>query len=151
MQVFPSETYEEFLDTIKAIDELGLDVEKTAEHLSGFKALAGRGAKHLLSLANGGKYTLIDDSYSGQPEAIKLAIANLNKMSCSGRKIAVLGTVYIGLKMLDSYTDGKGFCFHEHALFLEHRKGIPCGMTGGNYNVFRRNFDSFGGNGNNFC
>ena len=73
------------------IDELGLDVKKTAEHLSGFKALAGRGAKHLLKLANGGKYTLIDDSYSGQPEAMKIAIKSLTNMKSEGRKIAVLG------------------------------------------------------------
>ena len=73
------------------IDELGLDVEKTAKHLSGFKALAGRGAKHLLKLANGGKYTLIDDSYSGQPEAMKIAIKSLGNMKSEGRKIAVLG------------------------------------------------------------
>lgn len=73
------------------IDELGLDVKKTAEHLSEFKALAGRGAKHLLSLVNGGKYTLIDDSYSGQPEAMKIAIKSLGNMKTDGRKIAVLG------------------------------------------------------------
>ncbi len=73
------------------IEELGLDVKKTAEHLSGFKALAGRGAKHLLNLANGGKYTLIDDSYSGQPEAMKIAIKSLGNMKTQGRKIAVLG------------------------------------------------------------
>ena len=73
------------------IGELGLDVKKTAEHLSEFKALAGRGAKHLLSLVNGGKYTLIDDSYSGQPEAMKIAIKSLGNMKTDGRKIAVLG------------------------------------------------------------
>ena len=38
-----------------------------------------------------GYYTLIDDSYSGQPEAMKLAIETLNKMPKKGRKIAVLG------------------------------------------------------------
>ena len=73
------------------INELNLDVVKTAEHLSNFKALAGRGAKHMLKLAGGGKYTLIDDSYSGQPEAMKIAIKSLNNMKTQGRKIAVLG------------------------------------------------------------
>ena len=73
------------------INELKLDIEKTAQRLSSFKALAGRGAKHLLNLANGGKYTLIDDSYSGQPEAMKIAIKSLNDMKTQGRKIAVLG------------------------------------------------------------
>lgn len=73
------------------INELKLDVEKTAQRLSGFKALAGRGAKHLLNLPNGEKYTLIDDSYSGQPEAMKIAIKSLSNMKAKGRKIAVLG------------------------------------------------------------
>ena len=73
------------------MDELGLDITKTAKHLSEFKALAGRGAKHLLNLSGGGKYTLIDDSYSGQPEAMKIAIKSLANMKTQGRKIAVLG------------------------------------------------------------
>ena len=75
---------------LKVIEVLGLDEKKAVTALNNFTALAGRGAKHQLKLANG-SYTLIDDSYSGQPEAMKLAIANLNKMPCSGRKIAVLG------------------------------------------------------------
>ncbi len=73
------------------IKALNLDVTKTARHLSDFKALAGRGAKHELKLSSGGKYTLIDDSYSGQPEAMKIALKGLNDMKHSGRKIAVLG------------------------------------------------------------
>lgn len=73
------------------IEALGLDVEKTAKHLSNFKALAGRGAKHLLKLPHGGSYTLIDDSYSGQPEAMKIAIETLSKTEHDGRKVVVLG------------------------------------------------------------
>lgn len=34
---------------------------------------------------------MIDDSYSGQPEAMKIAIETLDKMTVSGRKIVVLG------------------------------------------------------------
>lgn len=76
---------------LSLIKALGLDVKQTAENLSEFKALAGRGAKHELKLPNGGSYTLIDDSYSGQPEAMKIAIETLDKMTVSGRKIVVLG------------------------------------------------------------
>ena len=61
------------------IEALGLDIQKTAQRLKDFKALAGRGAKHELKLPNGGIYTLIDDSYSGQPEAMKIAIETLAK------------------------------------------------------------------------
>jgi UDP-N-acetylmuramoyl-tripeptide--D-alanyl-D-alanine ligase len=34
---------------------------------------------------------LIDDSYSGQPEAMKLAIKSLAAAKCDGRKVVVLG------------------------------------------------------------
>ncbi len=70
---------------------LELDVKKTAAHLAEFKALAGRGAKHLLKLPDGGSYILIDDSYSGQPEAMKIAIETLTAIKHNGRKLVVLG------------------------------------------------------------
>ena len=70
---------------------LRLDVKKAASFIKDFGALEGRGKKHILPLPKGGTYTLIDDSYSGQPEAMKLAIEALNKMPASGRKIALLG------------------------------------------------------------
>ena len=73
------------------IKELDLDVKATAEHLSAFNALPGRGARYKLKLPAGGSYTLIDDSYSGQPEAMKIAIETLGRMPAAGRKIAVLG------------------------------------------------------------
>ena len=70
---------------------LGLDCSEAAKALKNFGALDGRGKKHVLPLVNGGTYTLIDDSYSGQPEAMKIAIKALDAMPCKGRKIAVLG------------------------------------------------------------
>lgn len=76
---------------LKVVEVLGLDEQKAVAVLNDFTALAGRGAKHKLKLTGGGEYTLIDDSYSGQPEAMKLAIASLNQMQTTGRKIAVLG------------------------------------------------------------
>ena len=76
---------------LSLIQALGLDVFRAAKHLSGFKALAGRGAKHVLKLPAGGSFTLIDDSYSGQPEAMKIAIKTLDKMKTNGRKVVVLG------------------------------------------------------------
>ena len=73
------------------VEALGLDVVKAAAHLAEFDALPGRGERLRLKLPAGGEYTLIDDSYSGQPEAMKIAIETLGKISCKGRKIAVLG------------------------------------------------------------
>lgn len=77
--------------TLAIVEALGLEVDKAAAALKNFGALDGRGKIHHLPLPGGGEYTLIDDSYSGQPEAMKFAISNLSKMPASGRKIAVLG------------------------------------------------------------
>ena len=70
---------------------LGLNVKAAAEHLSNFNALPGRGAKYELNLSNGEKYILIDDSYSGQPEAMIIAIETLDRLPHMGRKVVVLG------------------------------------------------------------
>lgn len=75
---------------LRVIEALGLDVQKAASYIKDFGALEGRGKRHTLNMPNG-SYTLIDDSYSGQPEAMIMAINNLNKMQSKGRKIAVLG------------------------------------------------------------
>ncbi len=77
--------------TLKIVEALGLNVQKAASYIKDFGALDGRGKKHTLKLEKGGTYTLIDDSYSGQPEAMKLAITALDKMPAKKRKIAVLG------------------------------------------------------------
>ncbi|MBQ9271291.1 MAG: UDP-N-acetylmuramoyl-tripeptide--D-alanyl-D-alanine ligase [Alphaproteobacteria bacterium] len=76
---------------LSVIQALGLDVEKAASYIKDFGALDGRGKQHKLKLANGGGYTLIDDSYSGQPEAMIMAIKSLDKMPATGRKIVALG------------------------------------------------------------
>lgn len=77
---------------LKVVEALGLDVQKAASFIKDFGALDGRGKHHTLTLSDGkGSYTLIDDSYSGQPEAMKLAILALDKIKTQGRKIVVLG------------------------------------------------------------
>ena len=76
---------------LSVVQALNLDVKKAASFIKDFGALEGRGKKHTLTLPEGGTYTLIDDSYSGQPEAMKLAISALDKMPVKSRKIAVLG------------------------------------------------------------
>ncbi len=76
---------------LSVVQALGLDVKKAASYIKDFGALDGRGKQHRLKLHNGGAYTLIDDSYSGQPEAMIMAIKNLSLMQTEGRKIALLG------------------------------------------------------------
>ena len=75
---------------LKLVEVLGLDVKKVAKELKNFGALDGRGKKHSLN-GTDFEYSLIDDSYSGQPDSMKIAINVLDKAVCSGRKIAVLG------------------------------------------------------------
>lgn len=75
---------------LRVIEILGLDERKAAEYLKDFGALEGRGKQWKLKFSKG-SYILIDDSYSGQPEAMKLAVETLGKMKAEGRKIAVLG------------------------------------------------------------
>jgi len=72
---------------------LGLDVKATAAQLQHLTALEGRGKTYTLPLPQGGEFTLIDDSYTGQPDAMVLAIENLARwpLKSGGRRIAVLG------------------------------------------------------------
>lgn len=75
---------------LTVVQVLGLDVNKAASYIKDFGALDGRGKHHNLKIHDG-HYTLIDDSYSGQPEAMKLGIEALDKTHTAGRKIVVLG------------------------------------------------------------
>ena len=75
---------------LTVVEALGLDVAPAVEAVNGFAAPEGRGSRHQLNI--GGRHILlIDDSYSGQPEAMKLAIRALAKLPVKGRRIAVLG------------------------------------------------------------
>ena len=75
---------------LTVINAMGLDENKAAKYIKEFEALPGRGKKYELTFDKG-KYTLIDDSYSGQPESMILAIKNLHQSQTKGRKIVVLG------------------------------------------------------------
>lgn len=75
---------------LTVVQALGLNVNKAASYIKDFGALDGRGKHHNLKIHDG-HYTLIDDSYSGQPEAMKLGIEALDKTHTAGRKIVVLG------------------------------------------------------------
>jgi UDP-N-acetylmuramoyl-tripeptide--D-alanyl-D-alanine ligase len=77
---------------LAVLEALGLDGEKALPVLNNFGALEGRGKKNNLTL-DGKKILLIDDSYSGQPDAMKLAIRTLAKTPVPphGRRIALIG------------------------------------------------------------
>lgn len=77
--------------TLAVVEALGLNPATAADALKDFGALPGRGKSYRLKLPSGGVVTLIDDSYSGQPEAVKLALDRLDRAKTSGRKIVLLG------------------------------------------------------------
>ncbi len=78
------------LCVLKVLEALKLDITKAIPTINSFGALEGRGKKHNLNI-NGKNITLIDDSYSGQPDAMKLAIKKLKQTKTKGKKIALLG------------------------------------------------------------
>ena len=75
---------------LSVVKALNLDINTAINALNTFETPAGRGKKHHLYI-NNQNITLIDDSYSGQPDAVKLAIKSLANTKTSGRKIALLG------------------------------------------------------------
>ncbi|MDR0967717.1 MAG: Mur ligase domain-containing protein [Rickettsiales bacterium] len=74
---------------MKIAELLNMDLDAARESVLGFDALPGRGKKHKIKLGDNAEFILIDDSYSGQPESMKIAIKNLAKIQ--GRKIAIIG------------------------------------------------------------
>lgn len=80
------------LAVLAAIEALGADLALAALALSDLKPPAGRGARQVLH-APAGPFTLIDESYNGNPASMRAAIENLGRMPVSGRgrRIAVLG------------------------------------------------------------
>lgn len=47
--------------------------------------------------------------------------------------LPVLGGVAVGLPVLDPHAHGKGLGLHGHAPGAEHRKGVPGGVAGAQY------------------
>nr|WP_237182363.1 UDP-N-acetylmuramoyl-tripeptide--D-alanyl-D-alanine ligase [Roseomonas marmotae] len=68
---------------------LGADPARFAEALGSFRPGAGRGARVALPLP-GGEALLLDESYNGQPPAMRAALAVLGTQEAA-RRIAVLG------------------------------------------------------------
>jgi UDP-N-acetylmuramoyl-tripeptide--D-alanyl-D-alanine ligase len=66
---------------------LEMNLVEIAEALQKFSPPLGR--MHLLDGINDSQ--IIDDSYNASPEAVIAAVETLDKIKCSGRKIAVLG------------------------------------------------------------
>ncbi len=80
------------LAVLAAVEALGADLALAALALGDLAPPAGRGARQSLQ-APGGPFTLIDESYNGNPASMRAAIENLGRIPVSGRgrRIAVLG------------------------------------------------------------
>ncbi|MBN9447862.1 MAG: UDP-N-acetylmuramoylalanyl-D-glutamyl-2,6-diaminopimelate--D-alanyl-D-alanine ligase, partial [Bosea sp.] len=80
------------LAVLAAVQALGADLALAALALGDLKPPAGRGARQTLQ-APGGRFTLLDESYNGNPASMRAAIENLGRLPVEGRgrRIAVLG------------------------------------------------------------
>lgn len=80
------------LAVLAAAEALGADLALAALALADLVPPSGRGARQVLH-APAGPFTLIDESYNGNPASMRAAIENLGRMPVSGRgrRIAVLG------------------------------------------------------------
>lgn len=80
------------LAVLAAVEALGADLALAALALADLTPPSGRGARQMLH-APAGPFTLIDESYNGNPASMRAAIENLGRMPVSGRgrRIAVLG------------------------------------------------------------
>lgn len=72
---------------------LGADIEQAARSLAEIHPPKGRGLQHRVHLADGGAFTVIDESYNASPASMRAAIAVLaaTPTQGAGRRIAVLG------------------------------------------------------------
>lgn len=68
---------------------LGLNLVNAASALSGFAPYAGRGARRFVTLADGRRILLLDESYNASGASMRAALAVLGLQA--GRHVAVLG------------------------------------------------------------
>lgn len=128
---------------LAVVNALGLDDMKTANALSEFGELAGRGKILPLHVA-GGKAYLVDDSYNASPAAMFAAFAKTDEvwegLGRKGRKLAALGNMLeLGAEgpalhaALAPELQAKGFerVFTAGDLMKQVHDGIPARMRAG--------------------
>ncbi len=81
------------LGVLLAARAAGADLEAAARTLGTLPPVKGRGVRRRVALADGGAFTLIDESYNASPAAMEasFAVAGTVAPGAGGRRIAVLG------------------------------------------------------------
>ena len=79
------------LAVLAAVEAVGADLAAAGLALAELGGLAGRGARHLVQLADG-EVNLIDESYNANPGSMAVTIAELGNTQAQ-RRIAVLGAM----------------------------------------------------------
>lgn len=81
------------LAVLAAVDAVGGDPGAAALALGDLSAIAGRGQRQIVSLADGGDILLIDDAYNASPPSMRAAFELLSTATLgrSARRVAVLG------------------------------------------------------------
>lgn len=74
--------------TLGAVHILGGDVAKAAEALSHYEPMAGRGARFTAQ-----DITVFDESYNASPLSMAATLRHLAGQPCTGRRIAILGSM----------------------------------------------------------
>lgn len=77
---------------LAAVQAVGADLAAAGLALAELPGLAGRGARHTLRLAGGGRALLIDESYNANPASMAATLSQLGRESAQ-RRIAVLGAM----------------------------------------------------------
>jgi UDP-N-acetylmuramoyl-tripeptide--D-alanyl-D-alanine ligase len=78
------------LAVLAAVEAVGGDLAAAGLALAELGGLAGRGARHKISVS-GGEALLLDESYNANPASMAATLAELGKYD--GRKVAVLGAM----------------------------------------------------------
>jgi UDP-N-acetylmuramoyl-tripeptide--D-alanyl-D-alanine ligase len=78
------------LAVLAAVEAVGGDLAAAGLALVELQGIAGRGARHIISIGDG-EALLLDESYNANPASMAATLAELGKFE--GRKIAVLGTM----------------------------------------------------------
>lgn len=78
------------LAVLAAVEAVGGDLAAAGLAMAELGGLAGRGARHIIQVADG-EALLLDESYNANPASMAATLAELGKVG--GRKIAILGTM----------------------------------------------------------